>query len=57
MPRGKKATGIAKGRKGTYEALKSQKGKTSAAKIANAGKTQKGRKAMAQKAARTRRGR
>ena len=55
MP-GKRLKSITPGRRAVYEALK-QHGlsKTRAAKIANAGKTRKGRSAMARKAARTRR--
>lgn len=55
MPKGKKATGITKGRTKAYEAMKdSGMSKKSAARIANAGKTKAGRSAMAKKAARTR---
>lgn len=55
MPGGKKATGIAAGRKDVYEALRRHgHTKKSAAKIANAGKTKVGRSRMAKKAARTR---
>jgi hypothetical protein len=46
---------ITAGRTDVYEALRAQgKGKKSAARIANAGKTKAGRKAMGRKAARTR---
>jgi hypothetical protein len=53
MP-GNRLRSIAAGRRDVYEALKGKLGKTRAAKIANAGKTSSGRKAMARKAARTR---
>jgi uncharacterized protein (DUF302 family) len=57
MP-GKKARGITKGRVPVYEALRDAgMSKKSAARIANAGKTKAGRKAMSRKAARTRKGR
>lgn len=47
---------ITKGRLGAYEAIRgSGMSKSSAARIANAGKTKTGRSAMAKKAARTRR--
>jgi hypothetical protein len=52
MP-GNKLKSVAKGRRGVYEALRGKgftKGKS--AKIANAGKTKAGRKAMARKATR-----
>jgi hypothetical protein len=49
---------ITPGRRNVYDALlRRGKSKTSAAKIANAGKTKAGRSRMARKAARTRRGR
>lgn len=55
MPRGKKATGVTPGRRGAYEGMRgSGLSKESAARIANAGKTKKGRSEMAKKAARTR---
>lgn len=54
MP-GKKLSHIAKGRRKVYEAVKkSGLSKASAARIANAGKTKKGRSKTAKKAARTR---
>lgn len=45
---------ITPGRTNVYEALKNKLGKERAARIANAGKTSSGRKAMARKAARSR---
>ena len=52
---GKRLRSITPGRRNVYEALKrSGLSKTRAAKIANKGKTRKGRSAMARKAARTR---
>jgi hypothetical protein len=54
MP-GKRLKSITKKRRPAYEAMKKAGlSKSSAARIANAGKTKKGRKAMARKAARTR---
>lgn len=54
MP-GKRLRSITPGRRSVYEALKKHGlSKTRAAKIANAGKTRKGRSAMGRKAARTR---
>lgn len=54
MP-GKRMKSIAKNRRSTYESMKKRGfSKTKAAKIANAGKTKKGRSRMAKKAARTR---
>ena len=54
MP-GRKYKTIAPGRRDVYEALRRQgKSKKLAAQIANAGRTAAGRKAMARKAARTR---
>jgi len=56
MPKGKggRIRGIVAGRRDVYEALKGRLGKTSAARIANAGKTHSDRSRMARKAARTR---
>jgi hypothetical protein len=54
MP-GKKLASITPKRRGVYEAIKrSGLSKASAARIANAGKTRKGRVKMARKAARSR---
>lgn len=54
MPKGKFRS-IAKGRRKAYEDLKAGGlSKSSAAKIANAGKTKAGRSKMAKKAAKTR---
>jgi hypothetical protein len=53
MP-GNRMRSIAANRRRVYEALKTKVGKTRAAKIANAGKTQAGRSTEAKKAARTR---
>ena len=54
MP-GKRLRSITPGRRNVYEALKrSGLSKTRAAKIANAGKTARGRSRMARKASRTR---
>lgn len=54
MP-GKKLKSITPGRRTVYEALKKQgMSKSTAARIANAGKTKKGRSRMAKKAARSR---
>lgn len=59
MPTGKggRIRGIIAGRRNVYERLKGRYGKTSAAKIANAGRTHKDRSRMARKGARTRRAR
>ncbi|MFI9244158.1 hypothetical protein ACIGXF_16570 [Streptomyces sp. NPDC053086] len=56
MPKGSggRIRGIVASRGKVYEALKGRLGKTSAAKIANAGKTHADRSRMAKKAARTR---
>lgn len=55
MPAGRLRS-ITKKRRGAYESMrKSGMSKESAARIANAGKTKKGRQRMARKAARTRR--
>jgi hypothetical protein len=53
MPKGRLRS-IAKNRRGVYEAIKGRLGKGSAARTANAGKTAGGRRAMARKAAKTR---
>lgn len=54
MP-GKKLKSITKGRRKAYEGLrKAGMSKQSAARIANAGKSKKGRSAMSKKAGRTR---
>ena len=54
MP-GKRLRSITPGRRRVYESLKaSGMSKASAARIANKGKTRKGRSAMSRKAARTR---
>ncbi|MCC5574488.1 hypothetical protein IMZ11_02385 [Microtetraspora sp. AC03309] len=49
--------GITPGREDVYRELKPRYGKTKAAKIANAGKTNEQRSRMAKKAARTRKAR
>jgi hypothetical protein len=54
MP-GNRLRSIAPNRRHVYERLKGVLGKSAAAAIANAGRTRAGRRAMARKAARTRR--